>query len=96
MIQMDFRSRIKNPTPTPPKNLRLLATPTPCIAHPSIKNTKSVVWLTQNRKRRGIDENHHNITTVPVLRHSPRGASRLFLRQGKTNTTSPLKKKRAD
>jgi len=37
MIQLDFRSRIKNPTPTssvlriptPPKNLRLFATPTP-------------------------------------------------------------------
>jgi len=36
MIQLDFRSRTKNPTtsvvrnpiPTPPKNLRLLATPT--------------------------------------------------------------------
>jgi len=29
MIQLDFRSRTKNPTPTPPKNLRLLTTPTP-------------------------------------------------------------------
>jgi len=39
MIQLDFRSRTKNPTPTPmvvtnptpPKNLRLLTTPQPWI-----------------------------------------------------------------
>jgi len=37
MIQLDIRSRtknptpsvVRNPTPTPPKNLRLLTTPTP-------------------------------------------------------------------
>jgi len=29
LIRLDLRSRTKNPTPTPPKNLWLLTTPTP-------------------------------------------------------------------
>jgi len=33
MIQLDFRSRIKKPTPTSPKNLPLIATPQLWCAH---------------------------------------------------------------
>jgi len=35
MIQLGIRSWTKNPTPAPPKNLRLLATPAPqtCLQH---------------------------------------------------------------